>query len=1244
MAKAKKALSMLLVVLMAMFTFMSYVPAKAASILPEVKFVGLENIPAAVGEEQTLMLTSNYTGDVQYRVFYLQRDDASKKQVEGWKALGDWTPAADAKTPVEVKVPAGTITKAGNYSFAVRVKIAGTEGTYSNNYGGYDSAYAFNYVFAAEATEGLKAAKLEKNEVVAGEKFVISGLKAGESYRLFTLNENRAQRWDKDPVATSVTDKIEWAPAEAGNYVLDLQIMKDGKVDAVKLFNVKVAPKPAELKVESVSSISNTKVKVALSEATTVADSSMFVIADKDSKAVEVKSVSLSSDGEELVVTTAPMTAGELYTFTSGKIVKKFVAKPASTAKLQVVSAMARNNVEVRVNFSADVDETALVASNYSIDNGLTVIDVAKGSSAKEVVLTTSAQTAGKLYKVTVSNVVDLNENKLDSEKSIAYFGGKAADKKAPIITAAAATNSRFKLTITDDSDLDEATVLNKANYVVEGLDVISVAYDKDADGEDVKNVVVVTTAPQTAGKLYKVTINNIADKFANVIKADTVVYFGGRAADKKAPTAAAASLSNTSVNVTFSDDSEIDKVSAEVIENYTIEGLKVLSAELNGKTVTLKTEPQTAGKLYKVTINNVKDEYSNVIKADTVVYFGGKAKDTNAPTYTALSVDNTTVKVVFTSKIDKATVVSYNFYVNELGYALSAKLESDNTTVTLKTLPQTSGKIYTVEARDVANTDGTLVKTDSKATFAGKGIATAAAPKLLAATAIDNKTVLLSFDQKLAVPGTVAIQLENGTVYDATNVSFSNTEKTELVATLSTKTLAEGLYKAVVTGTIGANGVAIASDNNALFGGIADAPTAPAILAATAVDNNTVKIFFDKAIALDSTFANNSVELWNTESAPAKLATLQNRALSTDGKELTLYFRNGSLTLTEGAIYEVRFNDAAKIATKSGKVQLKNDDNKSYAAVRFGAVADTVSGPAVLALIPQSKYVVDINFDRPVAIQGDIKDKLVLQGTNMPVVAKAEVVDDTKIRLYLDETGKTALEEGNVYLVRYTPDSTNYISDAVDTAVKVDLSGNSYVDYQFAALGNVAEGPAVSAVTNVNSNTINVDLDQESFAPVAADQIVVKEGSNPIPTADYVVVAGADNSSFKVVRTNGVFEAGKSYSISLLSGIKDPSGLRTSNTTVVTTFGGIATANLKVTTATVDGANTKLTIDTFKSLSDSTVLTKTLRVRDLTTDSVVVPEVANITEESTITITGATTGKWIVESTDGTVQIIVVK
>ena len=267
--KARKALSMLLVVLMTMFTFMSYVPAKAASVLPEVKFVGLENIPAAVGEDQKLMLTSDYTGKVQYQIFYLQRDDSTKKVVEGWEKLNDWTPAADAKTPVEVKVPAGTITKAGNYSFAVRVKIADTEGTYHNDYGRYDSAYAFDYVFQDKATEGLKSAKLEKTEnIVEGDKVVISGLKDGESYKLFTLNEDRTPRWDKDPVAESKTDKIEWTATAAGNYVLDLQLRdKDNKVTAIKLFNVKVAAKPAELKVESVSAINLAEVKVTFNTA-----------------------------------------------------------------------------------------------------------------------------------------------------------------------------------------------------------------------------------------------------------------------------------------------------------------------------------------------------------------------------------------------------------------------------------------------------------------------------------------------------------------------------------------------------------------------------------------------------------------------------------------------------------------------------------------------------------------------------------------------------------------------------------------------------------------------------------------------------------------------------------------------------------------------------------------------------------------------------------------------------------------
>jgi hypothetical protein len=65
-------------------------------------------------------------------------------------------------------------------------------------------------------------------------------------------------------------------------------------------------------------------------------------------------------------------------------------------------------------------------------------------------------------------------------------------------------------------------------------------------------------------------------------------------------------------VKVTFSE--WMDKASAENTANYTIPGITVSNASLNGSVVTLSTSALTEGTVYRVTISNVKDLSGNAI------------------------------------------------------------------------------------------------------------------------------------------------------------------------------------------------------------------------------------------------------------------------------------------------------------------------------------------------------------------------------------------------------------------------------------------------------------------------------------------------------------------------------------------------------------------------------------------------------------------------------------------------------
>ena len=93
------------------------------------------------------------------------------------------------------------------------------------------------------------------------------------------------------------------------------------------------------------------------------------------------------------------------------------------TTPPQLSGAIANSSTEVTVTFNEAVTaETAEVEGNYAI-NGLTVSAAALNAGAKTVTLTTSAQTEGTSYTVTVSNVADIAGNVIAGSNTATFTG-----------------------------------------------------------------------------------------------------------------------------------------------------------------------------------------------------------------------------------------------------------------------------------------------------------------------------------------------------------------------------------------------------------------------------------------------------------------------------------------------------------------------------------------------------------------------------------------------------------------------------------------------------------------------------------------------------------------------------------------------------------------------------------------------------------------------------------------------------
>lgn len=132
-----------------------------------------------------------------------------------------------------------------------------------------------------------------------------------------------------------------------------------------------------KLNVKSVVSVNSSIQDVKLNKATVVAPStSVFTLVDSDDKEIAIESAHVRDNGTTIRLKTDALQANALYTLTYDGTAYKFVAKAADTTKPELTSAVATANKTVQLNFSEEVDLTALTASNYTIE-GLNVVSAA---------------------------------------------------------------------------------------------------------------------------------------------------------------------------------------------------------------------------------------------------------------------------------------------------------------------------------------------------------------------------------------------------------------------------------------------------------------------------------------------------------------------------------------------------------------------------------------------------------------------------------------------------------------------------------------------------------------------------------------------------------------------------------------------------------------------------------------------------------------------------------------------------
>lgn len=741
-----------------------------------------------------------------------------------------------------------------------------------------------------------------------------------------------------------------------------------------------------ELDINSVSSLNSTTQDISLNKDIAILPATdSFKITDEKGNSFDITDASLRTNNTIVRLTTKALKENQLYTLTYNDESYKFVAKAADSDKPELISAIALTNQTVQLTFNEEVDVNAISASNYSINN-LDVIkayydvDEDENPIKNVVLLITTSQKQGTIYKVEVSNVTDLSGNKIDSDNDTFKFGGLPQDKTEPRLRSSLSlTNTSVKLIFNEDMDKD--SVEDISNYEIDGLDVLKAERQSD------KNQVILTTSAQSFGTIYKLTVSDVTDLSGNTIDSDSETSkFAGHKEDKTEPKLKSImSLTNTSIKLIFSED--VDKTTAENIANYSIKDLEVFKAEkqTSGNEVILTTTEHTPRHLYKLYISNVTDLSGNDIDSDyDSKSFAGKNKDTREPRLVdATALNNKTVRVTFNEPVDEITaMLPYNYnFGDDLGYPTKVVKDTDTTdgTVWVLTTGTQQSDIYTLKVTDVTDLSGNAINSDyDTAEFAGIGLTDGAAPKLSSAATINNNTLVVSFnkdiDEDTIVTSNFDFSIESGVetgineddsiTNDAQEfaVKLASDNRTVTIQFKTATMLSGVIYKVTASDILDTKGNKIVdgTDDTAIFAGTTVGNNAPTVVTASLVNNQTLEILFSEPISLKKDLTTADFDIENRDSDNDFNGKVKEVTISEDKTALTVYYTGD--TFDDEDLYNLTVSDTnITDLLNIDSLDVTNKNNETL----FSGTSDEVTSPMITGVVAYDENTIDIFFDQ---------------------------------------------------------------------------------------------------------------------------------------------------------------------------------------------------------------------------------------------------------------------------------------
>ncbi len=701
-----------------------------------------------------------------------------------------------------------------------------------------------------------------------------------------------------------------------------------------------------------------------------------------------------------------------------------------------IVSVSSENSTLLTVTFDKRVDRlSAESIDNYSVDNGISVIDAMLDDTAKVVTLSTTIQQPGTVYNLTVQGVSD-NWGNVMYRKEYRFAG----DSIKPSVTIMAVSNNEVAISFSKKVDRESAE--NTGNYMIDkDLKV------KEAILDDSGKSVTLITSDQTLREIYTVTVMQIYDLWGNT----TGTYsakFGGMSADTRGLTYAAKSEGGQLV-LTF--NKRLDKETAEDNFNYVLDKSLGYAAratlDASGKIVTLLTANHVNGRMYSVTVENVRDIFGNVISSDSRINtkkYAGVSGSTSIggdlTLETAVTINTNTIDLIFSGELTEDELKNIKVKASvpeEYSYSLPSSLtghiffigDKKNVRVQYETDSSKNpelfkaGNIYMVTVTGVDRLDsrnGANIKL-----FAGTGVANTP-PEVIGVNALNNTAVEVLFNRPVKGLSKNQFSIKNN--INISDISVAGPEEvtdTVILYISSSTKLADAGYKLYVKPGVkdeaGLIPVASGTDIYYEFEGTSDVNESPFVETDISIlDTFTIQFGFNEPI---KSITSSSFSIKKVSKSGAASNKISKAVLSDNKKTVTIYLDSRYSGLEEGEDYELTISSSVMdlqglaVAAENRKTEfcgVENDPEQlEVAGQSINKNNDRITLMFTRELDIDSLSISDFEFSGA-GYNKDSGDKVEYDNKSVTIILRNELAADRTFNIRITSVGRSKIKDLN--------------------------------------------------------------------------------------------------------------------------------------------------------------------------------------------------------------------------------------